>query len=820
MATAAESRPTSQEALKAVAREKATTAWTNLNEGLHSQTISPVKFLNETRTLLDHRHALSKGENAGINKAFAELRKHGQVEIVEQIKPILLDQITSHTAQNEKQLDRQVAEILGFLGNRVGLGADTDISKALGADSPVRRKQITAVAQATLVAAAIGNVTVGGLGLLEASTNNTQESPDPTPTTPSVEAPTPAPALKPAATGTAVPPTSSPVTSPTSSPVEVKPSPTPSIEKPTPPTKLEDLESREDKEALNSPKSEYLGFRVNSVEAIKNLPPTIKIIRIGGDTNRMNDDGSYISDPEYDYEGMLEAADKKGLEVVFTYKASWFPGIEGLATDEDLGKTSTIIGNHMRNILKHPSIKYFEVGNEIDQGPHSEVQFWQGTMEDYGLLFKMVLDNLPEINQTREKPVEPVLTSFADIRSIFANTDQNLADFVSGLQKNGVDPGQFLVAGHAYHPEDLAEILDSLQQKVGAKGVIITEFNVSSDNKRKPAVDELKEMVDLIEQRKVIAIAHEFENTNPTNTYSLEKNDPRFKVIMNAVEREIDQAKTAEKDPKTVLEKRTEQKEPEKEPPKKGEVLYPPELSLEEFKEWEQKHKEVFDSVITESLFTKELGPMTEQKRHATLEAIANAHAKAIVDHYGDTDAIIGLDPGHGVDSRGHGDVGSATTTGIPENQLTWEIAQMIAPKIMELSKNRYNVVFLRPEHPQIRDMNGDGAIENWDNIRQRKLVLAKEVARLRPDENDRQRDIFYCSVHLNGSEDGSQTGTEVIYPHEVGVSDPQKRLSSKSIAEQLQNEIIESLKNIGHPIRNRQARADSGPKSYVALLA
>lgn len=808
----------SKEASKEIGREKASQAWNKLSTGLQTEITAP-EFLTQTRTLLDHMGALSGNEQHKIKKAFSDLNKYSSEVIKSQIKPALLQQITSHTSESERSQDLKVAELLGLLGNRFGIGADTETSQALGPNSPIKRRQIqtTLAAGATLTATAL----VGKETFLpkpdstEASPLEplAQENPLPATATPSNPS-TPEPAKTPKP-----PEPAKPV-------AENKPSPTPeSIKKPNttaetppPPPSPEPVEK---KETAPVPQSEYIGMRVNSVEAIKALPPSIKIIRIGGDSNLMSPDGSFIENEDYDYEAMLKTADEKGLEVVFAYKASWFPGVDTLSSDEDLERTSLIIGNHLKRAASHPSVKYLEIGNEIDQGITSPSKFWEGEAKDYGLLFKMAVDNVKTINEKREPPVELILSSFADpLGKYHTDIDKFYSDFVDGLTGNGVNPGDYLVAAHTYDYDVLEWVINNLQSKVGAKGIIITEFNVDLDNKRKPAAEELDEMIRLIEEKRIISLAHEFkpENARTDNHFALSPSDDRFKVIMASVDREIEN----QKNPNAFQKKDTPQTEPKIKSPE-GSIQSPPELSLEEFREWEEKHKEAFDSVITESLFTKELGFMTKSEREEAISAIALAHAKAIVGHYGDTDAIIGLDPGHGVGPDNKGDVGSATRAQdgevIAENKVTWQISQLIAQNIMELSKGRYNVIMLRPENPPDRDMNNDGSVENWDRIRPRKTLLAKEVARLREDPNDWSRDVLYCSVHLNGSENPAEQGTEVWYPSPAGVPDPEKINSSKTIAEKIQREIVAGLRETGYPVQDRGIKQDAG-KPYVALRA
>ena len=801
-----------KEASKELAREKAASAWGKLSTGIQTQ-ITPSDFLSETRNLIDHMDSLSRREQKDIKYAFSLLNKHGSDVIKTQIKPALLEQINSHTSKSERNQDLKVAELLGLMGNRFGIGADLETSQALGPHSPVKRRQI----QTTLATgASLATAALVGKEFFNPQAHTAAISPESLPQAmPSPANPTP---IYTESTRQLKTP------EPTKVVPQVKDHPTPQsitksgpIETPIPSVP----EAIEAKEKTPVPQSEYIGMRVNSVEAINALPPSIKIIRIGGDSNLMNPDGSFIDNEDYHYDAMLKAADEKGLEVVFAYKASWFPGIDALSSDEDLEKTSAIIGNHLKRAASHPSVKYLEIGNEIDQGLTSPSKFWEGEAKDYGLLFKMAVDNVKNINEERNPPVELILSSFADpLGKFHTDIDKFYSDFVDGLTENGVNPADYLVAAHAYHYDVLEWVINNLQSKIGAKGIIITEFNVDHENKRKPAAEELDEMVRLIEEKRIISLAHEFkpENTRTDNNFALSANDDRFKVIMASVDREIEN----QKNPDTFQKKDTPKTESKVKSPE-GSIQSPPELSLEEFREWEEKHKEAFDSVITESLFTKELGFMTKPEREEAIHVIALAHAKAIVGHYGDTDAIIGLDPGHGVGHDNRGDVGSATRAQdgevIAENKVTWQISQLIAQNIMELSKGRYNVIMLRPENPRDRDMNGDGSVENWDRIRPRKTLLAKEVARLREDPNDWSRDVLYCSVHLNGSENPAEQGTEVFYPSPAGVPDPEKINSSKTIAEKIQREIVSGLRGTGYPVRDRGIKQDSG-KPYVALRA
>lgn len=221
-------------------RKKATAAWVNLSTGLQSRSITPDSFLGETRTLVDHLYTLSPKEKKHVEKSFRDLRNHAK-KFIEEVKPVLIGQINSHTGKTDREQDVRVAELLGLAGGRFGLNVDTEVSKALGPESPVARKRLlTGVAALTTAGMAAyygpdsvrtfstaARIAKGLSYVAQASLSDSE-----------LKAPQPIPA-KPAASPTLQPRTPSP--SPASSPSpaaspEIISSPTATLEPTKPPT--------------------------------------------------------------------------------------------------------------------------------------------------------------------------------------------------------------------------------------------------------------------------------------------------------------------------------------------------------------------------------------------------------------------------------------------------------------------------------------------------------------------------------------------------------------------------------------------------------
>ncbi len=244
---------------------------------------------------------------------------------------------------------------------------------------------------------------------------------------------------------------------------------------------------------------------------------------------------------------------------------------------------------------------------------------------------------------------------------------------------------------------------------------------------------------------------------------------------------------------------------PEKPVSIKERVLYPTELPYKEVIPWIGKMRNSHETILTESLFTTELGNMSSpEKREAILDAIADAHAEALIEHYRDIDAIIGLDPGHG-----GSDVGSGSN-GLAEKDLTWTVAQKTAQKIFDLSQGKYTVVMLRPENPQDEDIDGDGNIAAVERIQKRKALLLQMEKELRKDHPDKiGKDIAYISIHFNGMEGGSERVTEVYWPNEIAMESDIYREGSRDLAQLMQSKILNGLRNAGYDPVDRGAKED-----------
>lgn len=237
-------------------------------------------------------------------------------------------------------------------------------------------------------------------------------------------------------------------------------------------------------------------------------------------------------------------------------------------------------------------------------------------------------------------------------------------------------------------------------------------------------------------------------------------------------------------------------------------ILSPQELSYDETKEYLGRLQSTHDSVLSESLFTQELASLPKPEREKVMQALARAHARAAIEQYGDSEAIIGLDPGHG-----QTDIGSSGKTPegetLVEKDITWQLAQMTAQEIYKQSNGEYYVVILRPEVPSDNDINHDGTISPVERLQKRKALLIKTEEELRNDPSTRGKKIAYISLHFNAHSDPKIRGTEVYWPNKVGEPDASHRDSSMALAQRLQRTILEELKQVGFMPYDRGAKED-----------
>ncbi len=245
-------------------------------------------------------------------------------------------------------------------------------------------------------------------------------------------------------------------------------------------------------------------------------------------------------------------------------------------------------------------------------------------------------------------------------------------------------------------------------------------------------------------------------------------------------------------------------------PPKDQRILYPKELAYNEVLPWIGKLRNSHDAVLSETLFTKELAAMSSEQREKVMQSVAQTYAKVLVEHYGNSSAIIGIDPGHGGT-----EIGSSAKTQdgkiLLEKDLTWQFAQMVSEAIYSKSNGRYFVIMLRPQNPTDLDLDKDGIISPIERLQKRKALLLQTEKLIREDSPERiGENIIYLSLHFNGSPDPLRQGAETIWPNDVAMNSQSHRTSSMKLAQKLQEESVNAIRKEGYPVNDLGAKEDS----------
>lgn len=263
-------------------------------------------------------------------------------------------------------------------------------------------------------------------------------------------------------------------------------------------------------------------------------------------------------------------------------------------------------------------------------------------------------------------------------------------------------------------------------------------------------------------------------------------------------------------------------------PIKEQRILYPKELANSEVAPWIGKLRNSHDSVLVEALFTKELAVMSSEKREKVMGTIAKASAQALVEHYGNTSTIVGIDPGHGGT-----DIGSAAKTLdgtiLLEKELTWKLAQMVTNEIYSQSNGKYFTVMLRPQNPVDLDLDRDGHVSPVERLQKRKALLLQTKKLLEEVSPEEIKNVVYLSLHFNDYPDQRLNGAETFWPNDIAVDNQSRRLSSMLLAQAFQKKIVAAIREAGHPVKDLGAREDpertrSGTNSdsltgqYIAL--
>ena len=243
-------------------------------------------------------------------------------------------------------------------------------------------------------------------------------------------------------------------------------------------------------------------------------------------------------------------------------------------------------------------------------------------------------------------------------------------------------------------------------------------------------------------------------------------------------------------------------------PPKEERMLYPKELVNSEVTPWIGQLRNSHDSVLSEALFTKEMAAMNSEQREKIMQAIAKASAQALVEHYGNSPTLVGIDPGHGGT-----DIGSSAIAidgyRLLEKDLTWQLAQMVSEQIYLQSNGNYFIVMLRPQNPVDLDLDKDGIVSPVERLQKRKALLLQTQKNLEEAFPGRIGQAVFFSLHFNDDQDQTMKGAEVFWPNGVAVASQGHRTSSMLLAQAVQEKNVAAIREAGYPVQDLGAQED-----------
>lgn len=550
----------------------------------------------------------------------------------------------------------------------------------------------------------------------------------------------------------------------------------------------------------NIRRNNFLGIRVDDADLIK------EAVKLGISKVRIDIEERIFSDNQLTERARktIQAAKSNNLELVLAFHPT------APLPPQELKRRLTLLFS--KEMLGDYNKVAIELGNEPD---NKDVKFWKDEdLETFAEFVKQSTDIIWSDFGLKNIPIIIGALTWEGNTEKFINSLET-----SGLDLANVNPNKLILAVHAYNTvADIEKRMKTTKEILAKKGINlpiwITELGIKADKK-----NHLVEMLDASKKLGVSAVLiHELPDVEGFGFWdmAMQKPTPYFWLLQYYSQLEPSPLPTQEaKVANTAIPTQTAEPINTQELPTTPAetvkpfsecVLYPDELPYDEVEKWIgnlRNHK----SVLTESVFTKELAAMPAEKREEMLKAIASAHVKAITNHYKDTEVIIGLDPGHGGTDSGSTAI---TKDGILllEKDLTWQTANMVAEMLYEQTKGKYTVIMLRPKEPHDEDLDKDGFISPIERIQKRKALLLQMENKLRI-KSEEEQEIVFLSIHFNGSPDARQIGSETYYPNSSALPNTDLRHSSQSLAQSLHHEIINNIRQAGYPVVDRGAKED-----------
>lgn len=154
---------------------------------------------------------------------------------------------------------------------------------------------------------------------------------------------------------------------------------------------------------------------------------------------------------------------------------------------------------------------------------------------------------------------------------------------------------------------------------------------------------------------------------------------------------------------------------------------------------------------------------------------------------------VVAIDPGHGGSETGAVHVGTDGNADLLEKNVNLEIALILAQQLTDAG---YTAVLTRtadtPVNRARRDLNGDGVVDNDDDL-QARVDIANEAG----------AEVF-LSIHNNGVDDAQRRGTSTWYSasHPLGAQ-------ARTFARLVQKELLAGLGAAGYTPRDEGANDD-----------